>query len=175
MSLREDYKYCESIIKKNSKSFYAAFSTLPLKKRNSIYAIYAFCRLADDSVDILVSKSELLSLKTTLEKLSLGIPDDTPISRALTHTFNSYNIDFYPFYDMIKGQLSDFDFKQPETIKDLSIYSYYVAGSVGLMLLPIIATENKHKLETVAKSLGEAMQITFSTICIFLMRIVRDL
>lgn len=117
-------------------------------------------RLADDSVDVLYSKEELLSLKNSLDNLSIGLSEDTPVYRALSHTFSSYNIDFFPFYDMIKGQLSDFNFEQPKTIKDLSLYSYSVAGSVGLMLLPIIATENKDKLKTVAKSLGEAMQIT---------------
>lgn len=160
MSLQQDYKYCENIIKKNSKSFYASFSTLPTEKKNSIYAIYAFCRLADDYVDVLNSKEDLLLLENSLNKLALGNPPDTYIFRALFDTFKSYDIDIAPFYDMIKGQLSDFNFIQPNTLKELSDYSYYVAGSVGLMLLPIIATQNQGILKTVAKSLGEAMQIT---------------
>ena len=56
MSLNQDYKYCETIIKKNSKSFYAAFSKLPREKRDIIYTIYAFCRLADDYIDVFDSK-----------------------------------------------------------------------------------------------------------------------
>lgn len=158
--LLQDYKYCENIIKINSKSFYAAFSILPTQKRNSIYAIYAFCRFADDSVDILNSKESLLSLENSLKQLIIGNTPNTPIFRALSHTFNSYDIDTEPFYDMIRGQLSDFEFVQPNSLKDLSDYSYYVAGTVGLMLLPIIATENQNKLKTVAKALGEAMQFT---------------
>lgn len=159
MSL-QDYKYCENIIKSNSKSFYAAFSILPKQKRNSIYAIYAFCRFADDSVDVLDSKESLLSLESSLKELISGTTPDTPILRALSDTFDSYDIDTEPFYDMIRGQLSDFEFVQPNSLKDLSNYSYYVAGTVGLMLLPIIATENQSKLKTVAKALGEAMQFT---------------
>ena len=158
--LLQDYKYCENIIKTNSKSFYAAFSTLPNQKRNSIYAIYAFCRFADDSVDVLDSKESLLSLENSLKELISGNPPDTPIFRALSHTFDLYDIDTEPFYDMIIGQLSDFEFVQPNSLKDLSDYSYYVAGSVGLMLLPIIATKNQSQLKYVAKSLGEAMQFT---------------
>lgn len=61
---------------------------------------------------------------------------------------------------MIKGQFSDFDFRQPQNLEELKDYSYYVAGSVGLMLLPIIATKNQNKLIDLAKSLGEAMQFT---------------
>lgn len=158
--LLQDYKYCENIIKTNSKSFYAAFSTLPNQKRNSIYAIYAFCRFADDSVDVLDSKESLLSLENSLKELISGNPPDTPIFRALSHTFDLYDIDTEPFYDMIIGQLSDFEFVQPNSLKDLSDYSYYVAGSVGLMLLPIIATKNQSQLKYVAKCLGEAMQFT---------------
>ena len=158
--LLQDYKYCENIIKTNSKSFYAAFSTLPKQKRNAVYAVYAFCRTADDSVDILDSKDKLMSLENALKEMVSGITPDTPIFRALADTFNSYDMDTKPFYDMIKGQLTDFEFVQPETLEDLKSYSYYVAGAVGLMLLPIIATEHHEKLNTAAKSLGEAMQFT---------------
>ncbi len=49
--LNADLLYCENIIKKHSKSFYFAFSGLPAEKRYAVYAIYAFCRTADDSVD----------------------------------------------------------------------------------------------------------------------------
>lgn len=40
---QKDFAYCESIIKKNSKSFYLAFSQLPKRKAQSVYAVYAFC------------------------------------------------------------------------------------------------------------------------------------
>ncbi|BAK93790.1 phytoene synthase [Tetragenococcus halophilus subsp. halophilus] len=48
---KKEFDYCEKIIQRHSKSFYAAFSQLPKKKAQSIYAIYAFCRMADDIVD----------------------------------------------------------------------------------------------------------------------------
>lgn len=41
---QQDFKICESIIKKQSKSFYAAFSQLPHPDNWAVYAIYAFCR-----------------------------------------------------------------------------------------------------------------------------------
>lgn len=160
MSLKQDYKYCENIIKENSKSFYAAFSILPKEKRNSIYAIYAFCRFADDSVDILNSREKLLNLEKSLDSLIAGNCPNTPIFRALEDTFRLYNIDKEPFYDMLRGQLSDFEFNQPKSLKEFNDYCYYVAGTVGLMILPIIATENQSKLKDISLSLGQAMQIT---------------
>ena len=160
MSLKEDYKYCEEIIKTNSKSFYSAFKILPEQKRNSIYAIYAFCRLADDSVDILNSPLKLDRLKCSLDQLIEKRPADTPVFRSLENTFELYEIDPNPFYDMIKGQESDFKFTQPVNLEQFKDYCYFVAGTVGLMILPIIATRSHRQLLRVAKSLGEAMQIT---------------
>ena len=45
----DDFAWCEDVIRRNSHSFYRAFSLLPACKRQSVYALYAFCRLADDS------------------------------------------------------------------------------------------------------------------------------
>lgn len=160
MSLLDDYKYCENIIKLHSKSFYAAFSVLPKTKRNAVYAIYGFCRYADDSIDVLNSLYKLLELESSLDEFKEGNTPDTPVFRALEDTFKSFDIDIEAFYHMIQGQKMDYEFTQPENIKEFKNYCYYVAGSVGLMLLPIIATENKDKLKDVALQLGEAMQIT---------------
>lgn len=160
MSLKEDYNYCEEIIKINSKSFYSAFKILPEQKRNSIYVIYAFCRLADDSVDIFNNEEKLADLEHSLNQLIDKHHPNTSVFRALEDTFELYEIDPYPFYDMIKGQKSDFRFTQPENLEEFKEYCYFVAGTVGLMLLPIIATKNHRQLVSVAKSLGEAMQIT---------------
>lgn len=49
---QDDFDYCKKIIQHHSKSFYAAFSQLPEQKAMSVYAIYAFCRRADDIIDV---------------------------------------------------------------------------------------------------------------------------
>ncbi|MBB4825476.1 phytoene/squalene synthetase [Sporosarcina luteola] len=49
--LAADYAYCEEIIRQHSNSFYQAFSVLPREKALAVYAIYAYCRTADDCVD----------------------------------------------------------------------------------------------------------------------------
>ncbi|MEU2237620.1 phytoene/squalene synthase family protein, partial [Streptomyces vietnamensis] len=43
---------------------------------------------------------------------------------------------------------------------ELEQYCYYVAGTVGLMLLPILATKNHQHLHMYAVQLGVAMQLT---------------
>lgn len=156
---KEDFEYCEQIIKEHSKSFYAAFSTLPKQKAMSVYAIYAFCRRADDIVDEAFDSKRLSRLKEDLNRFEKGEVRDHPVWRALKVVFETYEMDIAPFYDMITGQEKDLSFTQPQTQADLEEYSYYVAGSVGLMLLPLL-TDTPKKFQKEAIALGVAMQIT---------------
>ena len=162
--LKADLLYCENIIKKHSKSFYYAFSELPADKRYAVYAIYAFCRMADDSVDentTTAAKSAALhQLRNELDLFSRQEEYDYPLWRALRHVFNTFNMSIQPFYDQLIGQEMDIHFTSPKTLQELEDYSYYVAGSVGVMLLPIIASENQQHLRQAAVHLGVAMQIT---------------
>ena len=160
MILQEDYKYYKEIIKINSKSFFKAFSILPKVKRDSVYAIYAFCRQADDAIDKWGSMEKLLKLEKQLNGFLEARELDNPIFRALKDTFSKFDLDIEPFYHMLEGQKMDYKFSQPENMEEFKDYCYHVAGSVGLMLLPIIATENKEELKNIATGLGEAMQIT---------------
>lgn len=164
--LEQDYAYCEGIIKKSSKSFYTAFSKLPEEKAKAVYAIYAFCRRADDTVDAQAPASERAAqLETLTEELELfrtGATPDHPMWRALRDVFDRFPMDFNPFFDQLEGQRRDLSFQPIQTLAELEEYSYYVAGSVGLMLLPILASRQpmSTELRESAASLGIAMQIT---------------
>ena len=61
---------------------------------------------------------------------------------------------------MIEGQRMDITIKSYEKLEDVLSYCYYVASSVGLMLLPILAPKKHHELREFAIQLGYAMQIT---------------
>lgn len=164
--LNKDYAYCEGIIKTSSKSFYTAFSQLPKEKAQAVYAIYAFCRLADDTVDsdeiLTVKQNNLLTLKEELTVFSQGHTPDHPMWRALRDVFDRYQMDIQYFYDQIEGQERDLVSNGMETVASLLDYSYYVAGSVGLMLLPILAAKQgvMCELKESAIALGIGMQLT---------------
>ena len=160
MSLDNDFLYCKKIIKENSKSFYKAFSRLPKDKSNAIFAVYAFCRTADDLIDLKEDKESLLLFKEELNEFSKGKIVDKPLWRALGEVFKNYDMDIKPFFEMIDGQLMDANFKNIETQDELINYCYYVAGTVGLMILPILSTKHHKELEEIAVKLGTAMQIT---------------
>lgn len=164
--LKKDYAYCEKVIKASSKSFYTAFSKLPKDKAKAVYAIYAFCRQADDTVDanepLALKKENLAILEAELKEFEKGKTPNHPIWRALRDVFNRYAMTTSPFFDQLEGQKRDLDFQEITDLAALKDYSYYVAGSVGLMLLPILATKSgiTESLKESAVSLGVAMQIT---------------
>lgn len=159
-----DFQYCEKIIQKYSTSFYYVFSKLPQDKANAVFAIYAFCRIADNCMDenrtIREKQRALERLEMELNLFQLGRERDVPLWRALRSVFDSYEMSLEPFYDQLKGQRMDLHFSPPKTMRDLEDYSYYVAGSVGRMLLPIIASNAPRDLSDAAVDLGIAMQIT---------------
>ena len=51
ISINQAYQICEDITKSASTSFLRSFKSLPLEKRSSVHALYAFCRKVDDIVD----------------------------------------------------------------------------------------------------------------------------
>lgn len=160
--LRDDEK-CRQVIEQYSKTFYKAFSKVKNKhKRKAIYAVYAFCRRADDVVDIDKDKIKLEKLTRELDMFVTKGKTPNFMWRSLKrHTKTYYQgFDYKPFYDMIKGQEMDLDFKVYETLEDLLDYCYHVAGTVGLMLTPILSFEEKDNLIDFSINLGYAMQIT---------------
>ncbi|MGT2910885.1 phytoene/squalene synthase family protein [Streptococcus cameli] len=156
---KADFFACQEIIERESKTFYAAFSQLPKQDAWSVYAVYAFCRKADDLIDEAKAPLALEQLKKELAVFEKGQTPDNFMWRALRVVFDQYPMDFKPFYDMLKGQEMDAAFVQPQNQEELATYSYYVAGTVGLMLLPIISDDPTNYQEE-AKQIGEAMQLT---------------
>lgn len=156
---KEDFLYCEKVIKKHSKTFYQAFSQLSRHKALSIFAVYAFCRRADDLIDEYSDVEGLDKFEQELRDFESGLVADKPEWRALEYVFKHFTMDIKPFYEMIQGQRKDISFTQPRNQDDLEEYCYYVASTVGLMILPILS-DKASEIQEEAKLLGKAMQIT---------------
>jgi len=159
-SLDDDFLFCENIIKQNSHSFHTAFSLLEKKEAQAVYAVYAFCRKADDIVDKNEGGYSLKKFEDELKSFEKGEYIDSPLWRALRSVFERYELSIQPFYDMLSGQRMDQNFCVFTTQKQLENYCYLVAGTVGMMLAPIIAVKNHKIIAPFAAELGKAMQIT---------------
>ncbi|MED4461015.1 phytoene/squalene synthase family protein [Metabacillus fastidiosus] len=161
-STEEAYKYCEEVIKHHSKTFYKTFSILSKDERRAVWAVYAFCRTVDDIVDEGIDpERELAEFKKVFEQFLQHTYDEAdPMWVALYDVFMKYKMDKQAFHSLIKGKELDLSVNRYDTMDQLLNYCSQVAGTVGLMLLPILASEKAALLRDGAVSLGIAMQLT---------------
>jgi phytoene synthase len=161
--ITEAYRHCEAIVREHSSSFYRAFGILPEEKRKAVWAVYGFCRTVDDLVDELepaLAEQQLILFEQAFQRFLSGNPDSDLIWVALADTFQRFPMDPLPFQHMIEGQRQDLVKKNYATMNELDHYCYLVAGTVGLMLLPILTTVRTEDMVNKAVRLGKAMQLT---------------
>ncbi|MBM7633613.1 phytoene/squalene synthase family protein [Geomicrobium sediminis] len=169
LSKREAYQRCKTQIDKHSKTFSKAFQSLPTANRQAVWAVYAFCRYADDIVDEGANPKEQLleferEFQLFLENNQRHVEHKEETSYiwiALEDVFQTFTMRHEPFLDMIQGQQFDLEEQRFATLAHTETYGYYVAGSVGLMLQPILAPKRSYEeMKDGAVALGVAMQIT---------------
>ncbi|XP_062079973.1 phytoene synthase 2, chloroplastic-like [Humulus lupulus] len=141
--LEESYERCRGICKENAKSYYLATLLMTEERRKAIWAIYAWGARTDELVDgpnAEYMSSEVLDrwgerLRDNFE----GRPHDI-LDAALVDTIFKFPLDIQPFIDMIEGMRMDTRKFRYENFQELYLYCYYVAGTVGLMSVPIMGT-----------------------------------
>ena len=149
-----------NLLKKNAKSFYWASFFLSREIFDKCSALYNFCRTLDDIVDddkrIATKKENFLLFK----KDFINKNPNNLIVKEMWSIINSENISQRIVNDLFDGVETDLDEKvQIKSKKELLVYSYRVAGTVGLMMSKILKVSNKEALKG-AIDLGIAMQLT---------------
>ena len=66
-ALADAYAACAHITRREARNFYYAFASLPRRQRFAVYALYAFCREADDCVDSACSLDALSTMEKSAE------------------------------------------------------------------------------------------------------------
>ena len=139
-------------IKSEGKSFYWASFFLPKKNRIAASRLYSICRYLDDVAD-----NSKLDTSSQIKNIFNQIKENE--SSEINIFFKKNNINLGILKDLIDGLISDQQNVRVTDEKELIDYSYKVAGTVGLMMLPIIDTKDaearKHAID-----LGIAMQLT---------------
>ena len=82
-----------------------------------------------------------------LEAIFSGHPYDN-LDAALTDTVNKFPVEIQPFRDMIDGMRSDLAKTRYKTYDELYKYCYQVAGTVALMVMPVMGMDPKYKVRT---------------------------
>jgi phytoene synthase len=143
-----------------SKSFNWAGFFLPKKIYLKCSALYDFCRTVDNLVDeessLNTKKKNLLNFRNNFNNKNYN----NPIIKNMWNLINDFGISIKIIDDLFNGVESDLKERvQLNSKKDLLIYSYGVAGTVGLMMAKILNVKNKNALKS-AIDLGIAMQLT---------------
>lgn len=176
--LKQAYALCEAIMMAKATSFYQAFKGLPKERFLAVASIYAFNRYADDLVDNVMQTDlndalkRLDVLEDNLKKIKT-IDDyhhfdesirSLPWWAAFVDTVLTHQISINACRYQLAGQRFDATFPGILTLDDLVDYAKKVAGSVGLMLLPLLVKDSKSledlRFIEAAEKLGVAMQIT---------------
>jgi len=171
MNIESSYQVAESIMRKHASSFYEAFDKIERAKFLDIAAVYAFCRYADDLADTKshskVMKLQLLNvLEEEVKSLYEGGRQEEQYKKynwwlAFENAVRIRKIPLEALLEQIDGQRSDINFKIIEDKEDLILYCKKVAGTVGLMLAPMLRGDKADgQYESICESLGIAMQIT---------------
>ena len=164
-----DRAACEALLRHGSRTFFAASHLLPRRVREPATALYAFCRLADDAVDLddLIGRdptgqdrlATLARLRERMERAYRGTPLPLPADRAFADTVHRFAIPHALPAALIEGLAWDAAARRTETLSDLHAYAARVAGTVGVMMAVIMGVRDREALAR-ACDLGAAMQMT---------------
>jgi len=159
------------MIKKNylatfAKSFNWAGFFLPKDTYEECSKLYAFCRILDDVADsgedLEIKKKKFNEIKDIIKLYEIRFTDnqDMLVVNDMIVLSKNKNIKKIILNDLIEGIESDLK-KEVNfiTIKELLVYSYRVAGTVGLMMAKILDVKDSRALLG-AIDLGIAMQLT---------------
>ncbi|MGE3799273.1 MAG: phytoene/squalene synthase family protein, partial [Thermomicrobiales bacterium] len=155
----DDWAICRETAKKLGKSFYLASRALPPKRRQAILAAYAYCRIADDIVDR-ADEDSISSVERALDDWETQLEQPVhPVAIAFAAARDSYGIHDQPVRDLLLGLRQDLVVQRYATWPELQRYCYLVAGTVGLIVAPILGCRDPKALQHAA-TLGIAMQLT---------------
>ena len=143
-----------------AKSFNWAGFFLPKQTYQKCSALYDFCRVADNIADdddtIESKKNKFKNFESNFNNKNF----DDPIIKNMWDLVDEFNISLKIINDLFEGIKSDIKEKvKLNSKKELLIYSYRVAGTVGLLMAKILKVSKKSSLMS-AIDLGIAMQLT---------------
>jgi len=149
-----------NLLKKHAKSFYWASFFLSSNTLSKCSSLYNFCRTLDDIVDdnnnLNIKKEIFSKFKNDFENKNFN----NQIIKDMWSVIDSEGISYQIIMDLFDGVGTDLEEKVViNSKKDLLVYSYRVAGTVGLMMSKILKVKNRESLRG-AIDLGIAMQLT---------------
>jgi len=162
---RDDRLACRAWIQGHSKSFFLSSLLLPARVRTASWALYAFCRRADDAVDEPGDGGDddglrrVESLRRRLERVYAGRADDDAIDRAFAAGVERHAIPRALPEALLAGMEMDARGASYADDDALLVYCFRVAATVGLMMTRVMGA-SADVAYVRAADLGVAMQLT---------------
>ena len=176
LNLEAAYESCRQETATWAKTFYLGTLLLPPEKRRAIWAIYVWCRRTDELMDS--EEAQARPVSELAERLDLWeaktralfegkVADD--LDAVMVDTLERFPQSIQPYLDMIEGQRMDLTWTRYPTFKDLRLYCYRVAGTVGLMTEGVMGIDQAYttapwshvpNTSDAAVALGIANQLT---------------
>jgi 15-cis-phytoene synthase len=154
------YDRLRVLMRGGSKSFFAASLLLPARVRGPATALYAFCRLADDAIDLGADPSAAMcELQQRLDAIYDGRPHGIDADIALAGVVHRHAIPRTLPDALLEGFLWDTQQRRCETLADVEAYAARVAATVGAMMCLVMGANRASALAR-ACDLGVAMQLT---------------
>ena len=155
-----DIAACRTMLHEGSLTFFAASLLLPRSVREPASALYAFCRLADDVVDLGDGQPGAVDgLRLRLARAYQGQPAPVAADRALAAVVARYDIPIALPMALLEGFEWDAQGRTYETLEDLQEYAARVAAAVGAMMALLMGVRTPEGLAR-ACDLGVAMQLS---------------
>ncbi|MBI4055821.1 MAG: presqualene diphosphate synthase HpnD [Elusimicrobia bacterium] len=146
----------------SNSNFFYGFLFLPKEKRQALSAFYAYCRAADDAVDLEADPScaaaQVEEWRRELDRMYSGSPQ-TAVGQALQPYLERFSLPRQHLEEILDGVRMDLEVRRYLTFRDLERYLYLVASAVGLVSIEIFGYRNATARDY-AISLGKAFQIT---------------
>jgi phytoene synthase len=156
------YRICREIVRAHAKTFYLSSLFLTREKRRAIWAVYAFCRTADDIVDGGGPAQDRLDAIGAWERGLVAAYDGRaagPVFTAYADAAERFRIPIEPALDLLRGARNDVTVRRYDTYDELREYCYLVASTVGLLVMPVLGTVSPAAARY-GVALGRAMQMT---------------
>ena len=164
-TLARGYRQCRAIRDDHGKTFAFMCRFMNKAQSDGVAAVYGFARTVDDAVDEAdgLTASEI---QASLDSLREGLEDSVKgrfVNErflALAHTIHRFRIPIQPFFDLIDGCAMDLRYTRYPDFALLDRYCYGVAGTVGLIITPVVGYRGGPEALEYAKLVGTAMQLT---------------
>jgi phytoene synthase len=157
---------CRWMIRTGSKSFSLVARLFDAETRDAVFFLYGWCRYCDDQVDEdgkTENQDELVRRVKRLKECTASAfsfaPQREPVFVALQYVARRYGIPAHYALELIEGMAMDVRGTRYGTLKELLLYCYRVAGTVGLMMSHVMGLRDERALKHAA-DLGIAMQLT---------------